>query len=180
MQYFKLLCMSPLLPQLCMTICTTVRKFFYISSVVELLIQSKKCFITQQNKNYSSICKSIIITSPIGFNIALTNVDARLKQRCINVVPTLFRRCFTPGTDVVSKLCNVENPASDFVSFSTSDQRFFNVDPTLKCWLGLFMNLFHPPQCPHAVTPTKYCCDFNFLFWCFQYRHQQFSQQHTC
>ena len=25
-----------------------------------------------------------IITSPIGFNIALTNVDARLKQRCIN------------------------------------------------------------------------------------------------
>ena len=27
--------------------------------------------------------------SPIGFNIGLTNVDARLKQRCINVVPTL-------------------------------------------------------------------------------------------
>ena len=48
------------------------------------------------------------------------------------------------GTDVVSTLYNVENPTSDFVSFSTSDQRYFNVDPqrgnnvdpTLNCWLG--------------------------------------------
>ena len=31
--------------------------------------------------------------------------------------------------DVASTLCNVENPTSDFVSFSTSDQRYFNVDP---------------------------------------------------
>ena len=92
MQYFKLLCMSPLLPQLCITICSTVRTIFDISLVVELLIYSKKCFLIQQNKNYSSICKSIIITSPIGFNIALTNVDTRLKQRCINVVSTLFQR----------------------------------------------------------------------------------------
>ena len=29
------------------------------------------------------------VTSPIGFNKGLTNVDARLKQRCINLVPTL-------------------------------------------------------------------------------------------
>ena len=36
--------------------------------------------------------QTIIITSPIGFNIVLTNIDARLKQRCINVVPTLFQR----------------------------------------------------------------------------------------
>ena len=35
------------------------------------------------------ITQSTIITSPIGFNIGLTNVDTRLKQRCINVVPTL-------------------------------------------------------------------------------------------
>ena len=84
-----------------------------------------------------SITQSTIITSPIGFNIGLTNVDTRLKQRCINVVST-------SGTDVVSTLCNVENPTLDFVSFSTSDQRYFkvdsqrwnNVDPTLKCWLG--------------------------------------------
>ena len=38
---------------------------------------------------YSTISQSTIITSPIGFNIALANVDARLKQRCISVVPTL-------------------------------------------------------------------------------------------
>ena len=38
---------------------------------------------------YSTISQSTIITSPIGFNIALTNVDARLKQRRINVVPML-------------------------------------------------------------------------------------------
>ena len=81
MQYFKLLCI---------TICTTIRKIFDISLVVELLIYSKKCCLIQQKKNYSSICNSIIITSPIGFNISLTNVDARLKQRCINVVSTLY------------------------------------------------------------------------------------------
>ena len=45
------------------------------------------------------ITQSTIITSPIGFNKGLTNVDARLKQRCINIVPTLC--------NVVSTLCNV-------------------------------------------------------------------------
>ena len=51
-----------------------------------------------------TITQFTIITSPIGFNIGLTNVTARLKQRCINVVPTLchvvltlFRRCFNVG-----------------------------------------------------------------------------------
>ena len=68
------------------------------------------------------ITQSTIITSLIGFNIGLTNVDTRLKQRCINVVST-------SGTDVVSTLCNVENPTLDFVSFSMSDQRYFSVDP---------------------------------------------------
>ena len=38
------------------------------------------------------ITQSTIITSLIGFNIGLTNVDTRLKQRCINVVSTLFQR----------------------------------------------------------------------------------------
>ena len=46
-----------------------------------------------------TITQSTIITSLIGFNIGLTNVDARLKQRCIYVVPTLY--------NVVSTLCNV-------------------------------------------------------------------------
>ena len=39
-----------------------------------------------------TITQSTIITSPIGFNIGLTNVDTRLKQLCINVVSTLFQR----------------------------------------------------------------------------------------
>ena len=83
--------------------------------------------------------QSTIITSPIGFNIGLTNVNTRLKQRCINVVPTL---CNVVSTlcNVVSTLfqrlaltlyqrCAVVNPTSDFVSFSTSDQCYFKVDP---------------------------------------------------
>ena len=68
------------------------------------------------------ITQSTIITSLIGFNIGLTNVDTRLKQHYINVVSA-------SGTDVVSALCNVENPTLDFVSFSMSDQRYFSVDP---------------------------------------------------
>ena len=78
----------------------------------------------------------MIITSPTGFNIAFTNVDSRLKQRCINVEPTLCNVLSTlcdvvstSGTDVVSTLCKIENLMSDFVSYSTSDQRYFNADP---------------------------------------------------
>ena len=58
-------------------------------------------------------------------------------QRCFAVVST-------SGSHVVSTLCMVE-PTSGFASFSTSDQRYFNidlqlgnnVDATLKCWLGM-------------------------------------------
>ena len=136
MQYFKLLFMSPLLPPLCIIICTIVRKIFYILLVVRLLIYSKKYFLIQQNKIYSPIYKTIIITSPIGFYIALTKVDASLIRRCINVE----QRCFdfvqrfldavsTLGTDIISTLYKVENSTSDFVSYLTSDQRYFNVDP---------------------------------------------------
>ena len=132
---FLLGCMSSLLLPLCIRIYTTVRDIFSILLVVELFIYSKKYFLIYRNKNHSSVCKSVIITSPIRFNIALTNIDARLKQHCINVVPTLLRRCVmlfrvvsTSGTGALPTLCNVENPTSDFVSFSTSDQRYFNVD----------------------------------------------------
>ena len=124
MQYIKFLCLSPWLSSLCITICTTVRKSFDILLVVEFLIYSKKYFLIQKNKNYSSICNSIIITSPTGFNIALTKVDARLKQRSIIVVPTfsyvvstLCNVVSTSGTDVVSTLCKVENPTSDLSHF---------------------------------------------------------------
>ena len=114
--------MSPLLPTLCITICTTVRKIFGISLVVQLLIYRKKMLFHLAESNLFmyltciTITQSTIITSPIGFDIGLTNVDARLKQRCFDIVST-------SGTDVVSKLCNVENPTSDFISFSMSDQR---------------------------------------------------------
>ena len=133
MQCFKLLCMSPLLLSLCITICTTVRKKLDILSVVELLIYSKTHFLIQQNENYPSIYKSITITSLTGFNTALqqysfiASVQLTSKLRCNNVAQRCFDVVSTSGTDVVSTLCNVENPTSDFVSFSTSDQRCFNV-----------------------------------------------------
>ena len=62
-----------------------------------------------------------------------------LIKRCINIMQRFFDVASTSGFDVVSTLCNI-----DIVSISTSDQRYFNVDPwrwnnvdpTLKCWLG--------------------------------------------
>ena len=90
-----------------------VKKFFSFSRIKTIHVFNM----------YSTISQSTTITSAIGFNIALTNVDARLKQRCINVIRTFCNVVSTSGTDVVSTFCNVENPTSDFVSFSTSDQR---------------------------------------------------------
>ena len=106
---------------------TTDRKIFAISLVVELLIYSKKCFLTQQNKNSSSIYKSITMTSHIGFNIAWTNVDARLKQRCISVVPTLY--------NVVSTFCNVV-----WTLFQGRALTVYQRFATLKIWRRI---LFH-------------------------------------
>ena len=99
MHYFKLLCMSPLLLPLCITICTTVNFFLDILLVVDLLIYSKKYFLIQQNKSYLSIYKCIIITSLIGFNIALqqnsfiASIQLTSKLRCIFAVKTLYQRC---------------------------------------------------------------------------------------
>ena len=85
---------------------------------------------------YSTISQSTSIISPIGFNIALTNIHARLKQRCINVVQRCFdiastlcnvvsMYCFNVGIDVVSTLCNVENQTDVGFYF------IFNVGSTL-------------------------------------------------
>ena len=68
-----------------------------------------------------------------------------MDQRWNDVVQSWFNVVSTLDTNVVSMLCNLENPTSDFVSFSTSDQRYFNgdlpywnnVNPILKCWLGI-------------------------------------------
>ena len=65
-------------------------------------------------------------------------------QRCINFVQHCLDVVSTSGTDFVSTLCNVENPMLNFVSFSTLNQSYFNVNPqrwnnvdsTSKYWLG--------------------------------------------
>ena len=41
----------------------------------------EKLFLIYQNKTNQYIYKSTLITCPIGFDIALTNVEATLKQR---------------------------------------------------------------------------------------------------
>ena len=79
------------------------------------------------------IYKSLLIPSPTDFDIAFTNIEDTLKQRQDKVISTFFQRCFNVGHQ---RCINVENLTSDFASFSTSNQRYFNVDPTLKCWLG--------------------------------------------
>ena len=54
---------------------------------------------------------------------------ARLFLRSFNVVQGCFDVVSTSGSDVVSTFCIVEKPTSDFVSFSMSNQCYFNVDP---------------------------------------------------
>ena len=55
----------------------------------------------------------------------------------MNVVQCCFDVVSTSGIDFVSTLCNGENLTSDFVSFSTSNQRYFNVD--WQCWNNIEM-----------------------------------------
>ena len=84
------------------------------------------------------------MTSPIGFNIALTNVDARLKKRCINVVPT-FRNVVSMFFLHFQRFIFFCFNFILFQRWSTTlkdPQRWNNVDPTLKCWLG-----YNPPDC---------------------------------
>ena len=49
-------------------------------------------------------------------------------QCCINVVQRCFDVVLTSGSDIVSTLWNVENLTSNFISISTSDQRYFNAN----------------------------------------------------
>ena len=90
---------------------------------------------------YLSLARLVLLQLLLMLRPGWNKVEIKLYQRCFSVVSTSY-------TDVVSTLCNVENPTSDFVSFSASDQRYFNVDPQcwnnvdpmLKCWLGLFFS----------------------------------------
>ena len=106
-----------------------------------------------------------------------SNVKIKLYQRCFNVVST-------SDSDVVSTLCNVENPASNFVSFSTSDQWYFNVDPTLKCWLGVALNnwILQPRQAGFYISPQNFNCLFSIYFehhnpW---YWKKPYQSEHVC
>ena len=56
-------------------------------------------------------------------------------QLFIDVVQPWFNVVLTLDTDIVSMLCNVENPALDFASFSTTDQRYLNSDQIVKTTL---------------------------------------------
>ena len=80
------------------------------------------------------------MSSWIGFNIALTNVDAKLKQSCINVVPTLH--------NVVSMVCNVV-----LKLFQCRALMLYQRCATLKirhlilfhfqCWINVISTLIH-------------------------------------
>ena len=71
-------------------------------------------------------------------------VEATFKSGCLDVFQRWFSLVLMLDTDIKSTLYNVENPMSDFGSFPTlyqcylkvDPQRWNNVDPTLKCWLG--------------------------------------------
>ena len=95
MQYFKLLCMSPLLLPLCITICTTVRKVLDILLVIELLIYSKKYFLIQGNKNNHHqpdwIQYSFLAIQLYSFNLADVEAYNFVSTFC-NVVSKLFQR----------------------------------------------------------------------------------------
>ena len=96
-------------------------------------------------------CKTFVRLSQF-FGIALTEVESTLKEHLRNVASTLS---------------NVENPASDFILFSTSvqcylniySQRWNNVDVTLKCRLRQSLDESLP-----TLEHKLFQCLENFLF----------------
>ena len=112
-------------------------------------------------------------------------MESTLYQHCTNVVSTLFQCCFNVG--VVSTLCDVENPTSDFVSFSMSDQRYFNVDPqrwnkvdpTLKCWLGKCSKSI-PGFTISRLTNAEDFLNVNIFFKCKYVRINDYSFKYVC
>ena len=104
----------------------------------------------------SSTYKSIIITSPNGFNIALTNIDATLKQRCTTSIqrqcPTLKQHRSDVAQrrnnlaqrwyNIVSTSCKVVSTLYDIVStlFQRRALTLYRRCATLKIQR---QNLFH-------------------------------------
>ena len=100
---------------------------------------------------YLSVALLVLIQILLIQRPSWNRAEIKIYQRYFNIVSTSH-------TDVVSTLCNVENPPSDFVSFSRSDQRYSNVDPqrwnnvnpTLKCWLSHYLKI-------HSGTVSSFC-----------------------
>ena len=94
-----------------------------------------------------------------SFNSTLTstlNVDARLKQRCINVLPTLCNivstfwnfvlKLFQRRALTLYQLCTTFKTRCRILFHFQRRINFIstlihNVDPMLKCWLGPTMHL---------------------------------------
>ena len=69
-----------------------------ITAIVYLVYQQLNCLYIvkniQQNKIQLPIYKSVLVTNPIGFDIAFTNVKITLNRRRDIVVSMLFQHCF--------------------------------------------------------------------------------------
>ena len=64
---------------------------------------------------FCKISKNTFFAEHLGWLLLLQLGCIKVGLRCFGVVST-------SGYDIVLTLCNAENPTSDFVSFSTSDQ----------------------------------------------------------
>ena len=86
------------------------------------------------------------------------NVET-FKNGCIDVVQSWFNVVLMWDTDALSMLRNVENPTFDYVSFSTSDQRYFNNDP--QCWNNVDLTLKLAGSIYEKVNTKEYsACNF--------------------
>ena len=119
-----------------------MRHHFHHCILYELLLENNS---NSRKKIYLSIYKSVLITSPIGFDIVFTNVEPTSKRMPYNVVSKLFQRCFNvrnrrcmnvkqrQKSDV--EFCFIFNIASTlFQRWSTTLKRRLS---DVKCWLSL-------------------------------------------
>ena len=117
--------------------------------VAELLIYHKKYFLIKQNK-IINLYKNPYLSIVDWFRPIFNNIEATLKQSWYDIITTLYKFFSTLSYEFVSTLSNVENLTSDFVSFSTPEKRYLNVDPqrwnsvdpTFNCWIKVYYFCF--------------------------------------
>ena len=82
------------------------------------------------------VYKSVLITSPIGFDIAFTNVEYTLKQRWDSIVSTLFSRCFNFGHQRCIKVVQPWIFDAGFCFISNGESTLFQLWSTelKQCW----------------------------------------------